>query len=256
MMGYLLASLIGLSLGLLGGGGSILTLPILVYVLEMPTKLSIALSLGIVGVTSLFGTINHLRNRNINFSAALWVGPFAAFGTLVGTKLSLLFPAEVQLLLFGFIMMMASFSLLRSKDKDNVEENSEDSIKINKRTFLLSIQGFLIGVITGIVGVGGGFLIVPVLVIFARVGIRKAIGTSLLLITVNSLIGFIGYLNEFTIPWDFFIKFSLFSIGGVLIGSFSAKFVSQKLLKKFFAFFLLLMGIFILYQNMYIVTKP
>lgn len=248
LLGYFFAILIGFSLGLLGGGGSILTVPILVYILKMDPKVAIALSLAIVGTTSLFGVFKNVRHNNIEYKTAIIFGIFSAIGTLFGTKISVYLTGELQLLLFAGIMITASSFMF----KDRIDHGHE-SFKIRYLLFLP--QALMVGVITGVVGVGGGFLIVPALNIFAGLKMRKSIGTSLLLITFNSYIGFYGYLGTIAIPWSFLGIFTLLSIGGVFIGAALAQKVPQKRLKKIFAVFLIVMGFFILYKNRSVFAK-
>jgi uncharacterized membrane protein YfcA len=242
MLGYALATLIGFTLGLLGGGGSILTVPILVYVLGMDPKLSIALSLAIVGGTSLLGVIGHYKKGNVNFKMAAIFGPVAMVGTFLGAKISAYMSGQTQLILFAIIMLIASIFML--KGREDVEEKE---VKLNY--LLIVIQGLVLGVITGIVGVGGGFLIVPALVLLAGQSMKKAVGTSLLIISLNSVSGFVGYLGQVDVPWIFLAKFTAFSGAGIFIGSALVQYVSQKALKKVFAVFLIIMGVFILYKN-------
>lgn len=241
MIGYFLAILTGLSLGLLGGGGSILTVPILVYAIGMDPKLSIALSLGIVGTTSLIGVWGHYRAKNIDLKIASIFAPAAIAGTLSGAKLSTFVSAEFQLALFAIIMLAASFFMFRPA---KIKEQSE-----KLKALPLIAQGFAIGILTGLVGVGGGFLIVPGLVLLAGIDMKKAVGTSLFVIALNSLAGFVGYARIMEIPWTFFGTFVAFSGMGILVGTYLSRFVSQEKLKKGFAVFLVLMGIFILYKN-------
>lgn len=242
-MGYLLATFIGLSLGLLGGGGSILTVPILVYVMKMDTKLSIALSLAIVGVTSLIGVITHAKNKNVDFKVASVFGPIAMLGTFAGSKLSQLISGEIQLILFAVIMLLASIFMIKGPTK--VEAAPSEKLNIP----LIIIQALVVGIITGLIGVGGGFLIVPSLVLLAGISMKRAIGTSLLIIALNSFSGFIGYMGMVEIPWNFLLKFSAFSVLGIIIGSSLVKYVPQEKLKKIFAIFLIFMGSFIIYKN-------
>lgn len=247
MLGYFLAALTGLSLGLLGGGGSILTVPILVYILHLDAKLSIALSLGIVGITSLVGIYNHYRNENVDFKIAAIFAPIAMGGTFLSAKLSQFVSGQIQLILFAIIMLLASSLMLKNGKKPNNEETESKEARLNYS--LIIIGALLVGLLTGLVGVGGGFIIVPSLVLLAGISMKKAVGTSLLIISLNSFTGFAGYIGIVEIPWIFFAKFTLFSTIGILIGSSLVKFISQKRLKKAFAFFLIFMGIFILYKN-------
>ncbi|WP_127717076.1 sulfite exporter TauE/SafE family protein [Halobacteriovorax sp. HLS] len=243
MLGYFLATLIGLSLGMLGGGGSILTVPILVYVLKVDPKTSIALSLGIVGLTSVFGSIGHLKQKNVDFKVALIFAPFAMIGTVVGSQMSKFLSSNTQLLFFSIVMILASFMMLKER-----KNTSESSAEIKKS--ILIVIAVIVGVITGIVGVGGGFLIVPALVILGRVSMKKAVGTSLFVIFLNSTVGFISYLEQVSVDWKFFSLFSFFSIIGVFIGARTVQYIPQKVLKKSFAIFLITMGFFVLYKNL------
>lgn len=246
MLGYSLATLIGLSLGLMGGGGSILTVPILVYAMDMDPKLSIALSLAIVGATSLIGVYGHAKNKNIDLRTAMVFGPFAMGGTFLGAKLSQFMSGQAQLILFAFIMLLASVFMLRKK-KGEGENEEEHPKKLNIP--LIAAEGIFVGIVTGLVGVGGGFLIVPALVLLSGLSMKRAVGTSLLIISLKSFAGFAGYIGLVEIPWAFLAKFTAFSGVGILIGSNLVKYVSQQKLKKAFAIFLIVMGIFILYKN-------
>ncbi|MAF90573.1 MAG: sulfite exporter TauE/SafE family protein [Bdellovibrionota bacterium] len=247
MIAYFLASLIGLSLGLLGGGGSILTVPILVYALGMEAKLAIALSLAIVGATSLLGVYGHYKKENVDLKVALIFGPVAMAGTFLGAKLSQFLTGQMQLLLFAGIMLIAAAFMV--KDRKGDEENSE-KLEVKELNYLLIVaEGIFVGIITGLVGVGGGFLIVPALVLMTGLPMKRAVGTSLLIISLKSFAGFIGYIGLVEIPWDFLLKFTIASAIGIFIGTYLVQFLSQKKLKKAFAVFLIFMGIYILYQN-------
>lgn len=243
ILGYLLATLIGISLGLLGGGGSILTVPILVYVLMMPAKTSIALSLIIVGVTALISAMGHWKNNNINFKMAFLFAPIAMVGAFGGARLSKFMSGSTQLILFAIIMLMAAIFMF--KNKKVTKEN--EVIKV--RPILISLQAIIVGVITGVVGVGGGFLIVPALVLLTGLTMKVAVGTSLLIIAFNSFSGFSGYIGTIDIPWDFLIPFTSLTVLGSFIGTFLSSKISQDKLRKIFAIFLVIMGIFILYKN-------
>ena len=243
MLGFSLAFLIGFTLGILGGGGSILTVPILVYALGMEAKVSIAMSLAIVGLTSLVGVINHFRAKNVALKVAGMFAPFAMIGTFLGAKLSQFLSGNTQLILFALVMMAASFFMIKGRSES---EGDEKEIKLP----ILALQGVLVGIVTGIVGVGGGFLIVPALVLLGGLSMRKAVGTSLLIISLNSFSGFTGYLGLVAIDWPFLLKFSLFSIGGILVGSQLVPYIPQRVLKKGFGVFLIFMGIFVLIKNL------
>lgn len=243
-MGYLLALLIGLSLGLMGGGGSILTVPILVYALEMDPKLSIALSLAIVGFTSLIGSFSHYKAGNIDLKIAMIFGPVAMLGTFLGAKfLAPFFSGAAQLILFSIVMLIASFFMFKGKKERTIDPNAKLNIP------LIILEGMLVGVLTGLVGVGGGFMIVPALVLLANIPMKKAVGTSLLIIAFKSFAGFSGYLGSIEVPWLFLFQFSTFTTAGIVLGSYLVKFVPAQKLKKTFAIFLVVMGFFILYKN-------
>ncbi len=246
MIAYILAILVGFSLGLLGGGGSILTVPILVYALGMDPKLSIALSLAIVGITSTIGMIGHWRKKNLNFKVVLAFAPAAMLGSFLGAKSTVYLSSQFQMLLFAVVMLGASIKMIKSSSAKDTSE-AEAELKINY--FLLTVQALGVGLLSGVVGVGGGFLIVPALVLAARISIKQAIGTSLAIIALNSFSGFSGYINLIEIPWEFLLKFSAFSCAGVLAGTLLVPHVSANKLKKGFAYFLVIMGIFILAKN-------
>jgi hypothetical protein len=247
MLAYFLAILIGVSLGLLGGGGSILTVPILVYAVQMDAKLSIALSLAIVGFTSLIGVYGHFKNKNVDLRTAGVFAPFAMGGTFLGAKLSQFMGGHVQLILFAIIMLLASFFMMRDR-KESSSEGYEQPEEL--KVLWIALEGIVVGVITGIVGVGGGFLIVPALVLLGGLPMKKAVGTSLLIISLKSFSGFIGYLGLVQVPWLFLGKFTFFSSLGVFLGSYLVAYVSQKMLRIGFAWFLIVMGAFILYKNL------
>ncbi len=247
ILGYSLAVLIGLSLGLLGGGGSILTVPVLVYALGMDAKVSIALSLAIVGATALIGSITHWKAKNVNLKIAAIFGPVAMVGTFLGAKLSVFMSGAAQLILFAIVMIIASFFMIRGRKDPG---NSEEELENNKLpVMLIIIEGIAVGILTGLVGVGGGFMIVPALVLLAKVPMKQAVGTSLLIIAMKSFAGFLGYMGTIEIPWSFLGIFTIFTAVGIILGTFLVKYVPQDKLKKIFGYFLIIMGVFILYKN-------
>jgi uncharacterized membrane protein YfcA len=244
MLSLSLAVIIGLSLGLMGGGGSILTVPVLVYALKMDPKTAIALSLAIVGATSLIGSISHFRAKNINVRVALVFGPIAMIGTFLGAKISVFMSGTTQLILFAIIMLVASIFMFKGRAQSTDENQS-----INLNYPLILAEGLFVGVLTGLVGVGGGFMIVPALVLLAKIPMKQAIGTSLLIISLKSFAGFMGYVGTVEIPWIFLARFTLFTGIGIIVGTYLVKFVSPAKLKKAFAIFLVIMSFFILYKN-------
>lgn len=241
-MSYLFATLIGISLGLLGGGGSILTVPVLIYIVKMNPKDSIALSLAIVGVTSLFGLMKHFKEGNINKKVSILFIPFAIAGTFLGTYLAQFIPAQIQLIIFAIIMILAALFMFKGRGNLHSEDHQI------KATLLIPIA-ISLGVMTGVIGVGGGFLIVPTLVLLAGLEMKIAVGTSLLIIAINSISGFVGYLKYIDVPWTFLAQFCAFSTVGIFLGASLIKHIKPDYLRKGFAAFLVVMGIFIIYQN-------
>lgn len=249
LLGLGLAALIGLTLGLLGGGGSILTVPIFVYILGIETKTAIAMSLAVVGTTSFFGAISHWRAGHVNLRIALVFGSVAMVGTYLGARLAVFFSGAAQLALFASVMLIAAFFMFREKREASEPEVGGEAPGIELPFPLIVAEGIAVGVLTGLVGVGGGFLIVPALVLLGKVPMKQAIGTSLLVIAMKSAAGFYGYLGQVEIAWGFMAMFTGVAIVGILAGTYLVRFVSQEALKRWFAVFLVVMGVFILYQN-------
>ena len=251
ILGIALAALIGLSLGLRGGGGSILTVPIFVYVLGFGAKEAIAMSLAVVGATSLFGAASHWRSGNVNLRVALIFGAVAMAGTYLGARLAVFFSGAAQLALFAVVMLLAAFFMVRERKPapDGALVRSEGPEVKEMPLGLIVVEGIAVGVLTGLVGVGGGFLIVPALVLLGKVPMKQAVGTSLLVIAMKSAAGFYGYLGQVEVDWAFMSLFTAVSIAGIFAGTYLVRFVSQQQLKRSFAVFLLVMGGFILWQN-------
>lgn len=248
ILGVLLAALIGLSLGLLGGGGSILTVPIFVYVLGFGAKEAIAMSLAVVGATSLFGAVSHWRAGNVNVRVALIFGVVAMAGTYLGARLAVFFSGAAQLILFALVMLVAAFFMFRGPPV-TASARAEDTAIRDMPLALIVVEGIAVGVLTGLVGVGGGFLIVPALVLLGRLPMKQAVGTSLLVIAMKSAAGFYGYLGQVEVQWAFMTLFTAVAVSGIFAGTYLVRFVSQAQLKRAFAVFLLVMGGFILWQN-------
>lgn len=249
-LGLLLAATVGIALGLLGGGGSILTVPIFVYVLGFDAKASIAMSLAVVGLTSLLGAVSHWRAGNVNLRIALIFGGVAMVGTYLGARLAVFFSGGAQLALFAVVMLLAAFFMFRDKRPDPAKApaNSQSGLA-HLPLGLIVAEGLAVGALTGLVGVGGGFLIVPALVLLGGLGMKEAVGTSLLVIAMKSATGFLGYVGQVEIQWGFMALFTLVAAAGILAGTALVRLVSQAALKRSFAVFLLMMGAFILYQN-------
>ena len=258
ILGYLGAILIGLVLGLIGGGGSILTVPLLVYLLSVEPVLATAYSLFIVGSTALVGAIGNAQKGMVDFKTAI-IFAIPAFIAVYSTRKFLVpaIPYELFsfddflitkdigiMIFFALIMLFASISMIRNKRKESNEET-----EINYNYPLIIGEGFLVGVLTGIAGAGGGFLIIPALVLLAKLSMKKAVATSLLIIAIKSLIGFIGDVQNLEIDWSFLVIFSALSIGGIFIGIWLNKFIDGKKLKKGFGWFLLIMAIYIILKE-------
>ena len=258
--GFSASILIGVSLGLIGGGGSILTLPVLVYLLGFSPILSTAYSLFIVGTTSLVGSINYMQKGLVNYKAAIVFAIPSFISVFVTRKYlvpaipnSLFFIREFEvtknigiMLFFAFVMLAASFSMIRSKNSKNQEF---ETLKFNYP--MIGIEGAIVGVLTGIVGAGGGFLIIPALVLLARLPMKMAVGTSLLIIAAKSLIGFIGDISNVEVNWIFLLEFTSLSIVGILIGSYFSRFVEGEKLKKSFGWFVFAMSIYIFSKEIF-----
>ncbi len=257
ILAYIFAVFIGVVLGLLGGGGSILTVPILVYLLSIPAYEATAYSLFIVGVTSLTGSINYMRQQLVDFKIALLFSIPSFIGVLLTRKLvlpylpDLLFTLgdfEVSknlaiMVLFSVLMIMASYSMIK---KNNIDTRVKAENK-----FRLIIKFFFVGVFLGLVGAGGGFLIIPSLIFFAKLDMKTAVGTSLLIIAANTLIGFLGDLTtSMDFNWNLLISFTILALIGILIGIKTSKFIDGKKLKPIFGWFVLVMGIYIIIKEL------
>lgn len=255
LLGYLGALLIGVVLGLIGGGGSILTVPVLVYLLSINPVTATAYSLFVVGASSLVGALNNLKKKLVDFRTAT-VFSIPAFIAVYATRKYLvpaipehiftLWDFEVTkdigiMLFFAVIMIVASVSMIRETSKEDLRET-----KVKYNYPLIIIEGVVVGVLTGIVGAGGGFLIIPALVLLAKLPMKKAVATSLLIIAVKSLIGFIGDVQNLDIDWVFLLIFTGLSIIGIFLGGYLNKFIDGRKLKKGFGWFVLVMGIYII----------
>jgi uncharacterized membrane protein YfcA len=251
ILGTALGLLIGLALGLFGGGGSILTVPIFVYILGFEAKQSIAMSLAVVGVTALTGALGHWRIGNVHVRVALVFGGVAMVGTYLGAKLSVFFSGAAQLTLFAVVMITAGYFMLKGSvpGVSTVDRELHLERKRPVPIGLIALEGIGVGVLTGLVGVGGGFLIVPALVLLARIPMKQAVGTSLAVIAMKSATGFIGYLDQVAVDWGFMAVFTGVAIVGIAIGTYLVRFVPQQTLRRAFAVFLLIMGVAILYKN-------
>lgn len=244
-----LALLVGGSLGLLGGGGSILTVPIFVYVLGIEPKAAIAMSLGVIGLVSLAGAWSHWRDGRVDVRIALVFGSVAMAGTYLGARLSVFMSGTAQLVLFAVVMLVAAGFMYG--DRPPVDEASSAPVRGPVlRWALIALEGVAVGILTGLVGVGGGFLIVPALVLLGDLPMKLAVGTSLLVIAMKSASGFVGYLGTPGIDAVFMATFSAAAVVGIVIGSRFVRIVPQRALRKTFAGFLVVMGALILIRNL------
>lgn len=259
-LGYFCALLIGFSLGLIGGGGSILTVPVLVYIFGINPVLATAYSLFVVGTTSFVGALTKYREGLVEVKTAI-VFSIPAFVAVYLTR-RFIVPAIPEVLIenasfalsknlaimifFSIIMLIAALSMIRSKGKAT---NPDDRLKFNYPMIIL--DGLVVGLLTGIVGAGGGFLIIPALVLLARLPMKLAVGTSLTIIATKSLLGFVGDIQSGqNINWDFLLVFTSLAIVGIFAGNHISKYLSEKKLKRGFGWFVLMMSLYILTKEL------
>jgi uncharacterized membrane protein YfcA len=255
IIGFILAVLIGVSLGLMGGGGSILTVPLLVYFFQVNPFLASTYSLVIVGVSSLIGAIPFLKKGEFHIPAIIQLGiPSVIVVSLTKYFLIPLIPEQFQvgngiicrsdkllLVFFSLIIIIASSAMIR-KQKNEIQKNVS--------VIQLVFHGVLTGFLTGLVGVGGGFLIIPVLVLVCKIPMKKAVGSSLIIILLNSVIGLVSAKNLASFDYSLLLKITSFSVVGIVIGSYLATKIDGNKLKKGFGWFILLMGMGILLKEL------
>ncbi|PRY11314.1 hypothetical protein CLV24_111109 [Pontibacter ummariensis] len=260
VLGYLAAVLIGLSLGLTGSGGSILTVPILVYLMRLSPVISTAYSLFVVGLTSMVGSVSFYRRGLVNFKTAVLFGApslltvfltrlyiVPAIPEHVVTLLGLQVTKDMLLMVvFAILMVAASFSMIR---KSNYHSATTTGEATENNYLLVLLQGAGVGFVSGLVGAGGGFLIIPALVLFTGLDMKMAVGTSLFIIAANSLLGFVGDIFNYDINWVFLLTFSTISVLGIFIGSALSTRIRGEKLKRGFGWFVLAMGVYILIQE-------
>ncbi len=254
-IGYVAAVVVGLVIGLAGGGGSILTVPIFVYIFNIPVVLATTYSLFVVGTTSLVGSVNHLLNKRVDLRiAAVFAGP-----SFVSVYLSrrYLVPAlpdpllrlgtwvlpknEAILCFFAVVMVLAARAMIRDKrPSQGLAANGQPKLGT------LALDGLAVGMLTGVIGAGGGFLIVPMLVLLAGLPVHRAVATSVLIIAINSAIGFLGDLPGTTLNWSFLLPFTSLSIGGIFLGMYLSRYVPPHALRKGFGWFVLVVAVYML----------
>ncbi|KIA89306.1 sulfite exporter TauE/SafE family protein [Kaistella jeonii] len=259
LLGYFSAIVIGLVLGLIGGGGSILSVPIFVYIFGYDVVTATALSLFVVGVTSLVGSAGFIKQKQIDFKTAFVFGIPSILGVLFSRRLILpnLPPIIINrwgitltkdmflLLLFSVLMLIASYKMIRKSERPRLRNFEETNY-----TLLIS-QGLLVGIITGLIGAGGGFLIVPALVMLLGLNMKKAVATSLFIIAMNSIFGFLSTLQMVNQDWGFLLKFGALAIVGIFIGVLVAKQIDGRKLKPLFGWVVLVMGLFIIFKEIF-----
>ncbi|MBQ4820932.1 sulfite exporter TauE/SafE family protein [Aquimarina sp. MMG016] len=259
ILGYSGALIIGIVLGLIGGGGSILTVPLFVYLMHINPVTATAYSLFVVGISALVGAINNFRKGLVSLRTAI-VFAIPAFIAVYSTRKYLVPAIPDQLfnidefmitkdigimIFFAIIMLLASLSMIKNNKK-----NVNPKAKVAYNYPLILVEGAAVGVLTGLVGAGGGFLIIPALVLLAKLPMKKAVATSLLIIAIKSLIGFIGDVENMEIHWNFLLMFTAISVIGIFIGMYMSNFIEGKKLEKGFGWFVLLMGIYILIKEL------
>lgn len=261
IIGYFLSALVGISLGLIGGGGSILMVPILVYLFMLNPVMATSYSLFVVGTTSLIGAFNNYTKGLVSIKTALLFGITSITTVFITRKFimpvipDVLFNIgsfEVKqsmaiMVLFAVLMLMASTAMIRGR-KENA---NTDTANPGSNTFKLLLYGILVGLATGFLGAGGGFLIIPALVLLLQMPMKKAVGTSLLIIALNSLIGFTGDIGYVDIDWKFLSIITAIAVTGIFIGGTMAKKIAGHKLKKGFGWFVLVMGVYIICKELF-----
>ena len=242
------ALLIGLSLGLLGSGGSILTVPVLVYWVGQDEKVAFASSLAIVGLISLVSAIAYAKRGQVDWRNVVWFGVPGMVGAVFGAYTARYVPSWVQMIIFSLLLLVAAALMFRPVKLSNEAHTP-------RAFWQIGLDGLLVGGITGLVGVGGGFLIIPALVLLGGLSMTLAVGTSLVIITMKSASGFWEYLHvldalQLSLDWGLIVIFALLGIAGGHVGQKLNDRLPQQLLRRLFAVFLLLMGVFILWQNL------
>lgn len=252
-----MSALVGVSLGLIGGGGSILMVPILVYVMGLDPVLATSYSLFIVGSTALVGALNNYRKGLVNLKTAFLFGLTSIITVFLSRKWIIpivpdqlfscgdfaLTKSMATMVLFALLMLMAALAMIRKPIVSTV-------VKPAPNYFKLFLYGVVVGLVTGFLGAGGGFLIIPVLVLIFALPMKEAVGTSLLIIAMNSLIGFTGDLGHFDIKWTMLLALTAVAVAGIFVGGWLAKLVDGNKLKQAFGWFVLVMGCYILLKEL------
>ncbi len=246
VVALLLAVFVGFSLGLLGGGGSILTVPILTYVVGMGAKEAIASSLFIVGATSAFSVLSHARAGRVRWRTGAIFGAAGMVGAFIGGLIGGFVPGTVLMVLFAGMMLATAAAMIRGRAGHSATTGEQRTRRVSR----IMLDGFLVGLATGLVGAGGGFLIVPALNLLGGLPIAVAVGTSLLVIVMKSFAGLAGYLFTVSIQWPLVLGFTGVAIAGSFIGSRFAGRIPETALRKGFGYFVLVMGAVVLVQEL------
>jgi uncharacterized membrane protein YfcA len=243
----MLAILVGVALGLLGGGGSILTVPILVYAAGLPPHEAIATSLFVVGTTSIAALVPHARAGRVRYATGALFGAASMVGAYGAGRLAKLLPATLLLLLFAVMMAVTAVAMLRKASKGGAEDEPSGS---RQALWKILLEGLVVGAVTGLVGAGGGFLVVPALVLLGGLSMREAVGTSLMVIAMKSFAGFAGYVSSVSIDWRLATVVTLAAVVGSVGGAALAGRIPGVALRKGFAWFVVAMAIFMLVQEL------
>ena len=262
IMGYIASVFVGVSLGLIGGGGSILVVPILIYLFHVDVVMATAYSLFVVGSSSTIGAFTNYRKGLVDVKTGVVFG-LPAIASVYLTRKFLLpaIPEKIAqfgtfaldknlalLLLFAVVMIVAAIAMIK-KPKVATEEEKETEQVFNYP--LILVEGVLVGVLTGLIGAGGGFIIIPALVLLSKLPMKKAVGTSLMIIAAKSLLGFLGDVSNYTIDWPFLLSIAGLAVVGIFIGIQLANFIPGKKLKPAFGWFVLVMGVYIISKELF-----
>jgi len=242
MLAALSGMLTGFALGIFGSGGGIIVVPALIYLLHLPPKEAIAMGLGIIAITASLTTLDHWRAKNIDWRAAATFGPIGMIGTYAGARLGAIAPAAFQLGLFAVVMYIAAYRMLR-KSAVTVESDHKTHV------VLLAAAGIGVGLLAGVVGVGGGFLIVPALVLLANVPMKRAVGTSLAVVSLNSVSGFAGYMGTVAINYTLMGSFAAVTVLSSFAGARMVRRLHADTLKKSFAWSLVVAATYIMARS-------
>lgn len=261
ILGYIASVIIGISLGLIGGGGSILTVPVLVYLLGVEPVIATAYSLFIVGTTSLVGAVPKYRQGLVNLKTAAIFGIPSIAAVFITRKFFVpLIPQHIFrignieitkpvliMVLFAILMVAASYSMIKNEVKEN-EKTQQQRFNFP----MIMLEGTVVGILTGLVGAGGGFLIIPALVLFSKLPMKMAVGTSLLIIAAKSLVGFTGDLSHHPMDWKLLLIVTAAAVIGIFAGNALNKRIPAERLKKWFGWFVLVMGVYIIIKELFI----